>query len=122
MRAKPVTITWEEDLVKKMTLALLLGAMFAVGCGDKKEGGGDKKDEKSGGGDSVGVAECDEYLKAAEGCTSKMPEAGRQAWSDGLKTSREAWKQAASTPAGKDSLKTACKAAADAMKSNPACK
>lgn len=108
--------------MSKGIVGVLLLAMatagFAVGCGggDKKEGG----DAKTGG-DSVGVAECDDYLKKAEACTSKMPAEGKAAWETGIKTSRDAWKQAASGP-GKDALKTSCKAALDGLNQNPACK
>jgi hypothetical protein len=51
-----------------------------------------------------------------------MPAASKAAMEQGFKASKDAWKQAASTPQGKEGLKTACKAAADALASNPACK
>jgi len=73
-------------------------------------------------GGEIGVAECDDYLKKMEACMGKMPAATKTAMEQGFKASKDAWKQAAATPAGKDSLKTACKAAADAMAANPACK
>jgi Meckel syndrome type 1 protein len=73
-------------------------------------------------GGDVGVAECDDYIKQYSACLGKMPAAAKTAAENAFKASKDAWKQAASTPAGKDGLKTACKAALDAMKSNPMCK
>lgn len=100
-------------------LLAMAAAGFAVGCGggDKKEGG----DKAASGGDAIGVAECDDYLKKAEACTAKMPAEGKAAWESGIKTSRDAWKAAASGP-GKDALKTSCKAALDGLNANPTCK
>jgi hypothetical protein len=109
--------------VKKIAIALVLGAMFAVGCGDKgadgaKSGaaasGSAKADAKSGGGDSgTGVAECDEYIKKWNDCY-KDP-AMKAAAEPGLKATKDAWKTAAETPAGKDGLKMSCKAMVDAF-------
>jgi len=73
-------------------------------------------------GSEIGVTECDDYLKKMEACLGKMPAASKAAMEQGFKASKDAWKQAASTPAGKEGLKTACKAASDAMASNPMCK
>jgi hypothetical protein len=126
--------------MKKMTiLAFLAGGMLFIGCDDKK------KDEAApapapsaapaapapaapaapaagGGGGDIGVAECDDYIKKMEGCLGKMPAASKAAMEQGFKASKDAWKQAAATPAGKEGLKTACKAAADALSQNPMCK
>ncbi len=105
-----------KGIVGVLLLAMAT-AGFAVGCG-----GGDKKEgDKASGGDAIGVAECDDYLKKAEACTSKMPAEGKAGWESGIKTSREAWKAAASG-AGKDALKTSCKAALDGLTANPLCK
>jgi len=119
--------------VKKIAIALLLGAAFVVGgCGDKAEDGKDaksasasstgdaKKDDKGGGGE-IGVKECDEYIAAYSKCIDKMPDAAKGPSKEGLDTMVKAWKEAAKGP-GKDSLATGCKAAADAMAQNPACK
>ena len=73
-------------------------------------------------GSDIGVVECDDYLKKMEACLGKMPAASKAAMEQGFKASKDAWKQAAATPAGKEGLKTACKAASDAMASNPMCK
>ncbi len=114
---------------KSIGLMVLVGALFAVGCGDKG-GGGDASakpaasgEAKSGGGDSIGVAECDDYFKKMEACLGKMPAEGKPAMETAMKTSRDAWKQAADQGgAAKDALKTTCKAAVDALAQNPACK
>ncbi len=127
-----------------LIVSLLAGSVFLmIGCDDKK------KDEApaaavaapaaaaapatpaaaapaaaaavAAGGD-IGVAECDDYLKKMEACMGKMPAASKAAMEQGFKASRDAWKQAAATPQGKESLKTSCKAAADAMAANPMCK
>ncbi|WP_222837828.1 hypothetical protein [Lysobacter antibioticus] len=67
--------------------------------------------------DSVGVAECDDYLNKISAClTEKVPEAQRAAFQSGIDSSRSAWKQAAGTPEGKASLATACKTALDQSK------
>ena len=67
-------------------------------------------------GDSVGVAECDEYIAKLDACMSKVPEAQRAMVKTNLDTMRKTWKEAASTPQGKAGLTTGCKAALDAAK------
>jgi hypothetical protein len=80
---------------------------------EKKE---EKKEEK-GGGEKIGVAECDEYLDKYEKCiTSKVPEAGRTAMKSGMDQTREAWKKAAATAEGKAALAAGCKTAMEAAK------
>ncbi len=119
--------------MKKMMLAALLaGGLMFTGCDEKKKeggaatagsaekGGGDKK--AAGGGGDIGVPECDDYIKKMEACLGKVPAEAKGAMESAFKHSRDAWKQAAATPAGKEGLKTACKAAADAMANNPMCK
>lgn len=69
--------------------------------------------------DSIGVPECDDYIKKYEACLLKVAEKAPQV-KDQMKTSfetaRNGWKQAASTPQGKATLASACKQAADAAK------
>ena len=130
--------------MKNLVLSLIAGSMFIVGgCDDKKtdapaapkadapkadapkadapKADAPKGDAPAAGGD-IGVAECDDYIKKMTACVDKMPAASKAAMEQGFKASKDAWKQAASTPQGKEGLKTACKAAADALASNPACK
>jgi hypothetical protein len=67
--------------------------------------------------DSVGVPECDNYIAKYTACVSgKVPEASRAQLQASLDQMRTAWKQAASTDAGKASLAQACTAANDAAK------
>jgi hypothetical protein len=99
-------------------LMVALGAL--VGCNKDAGGGGDKGGDKGGsaasgggGGDSIGVKECDDYIKMWNDCY-KDP-ATKSAMKSGLDQMTAAWKQAAATPAGKSGLATGCKAALDAF-------
>lgn len=68
-------------------------------------------------GDSVGVAECDQYLAAYESCLKdKVPAAARDMMKSSFETTRASWRQAAATPEGRAGLATACKAARDAAR------
>lgn len=68
-------------------------------------------------GDSVGVPECDEYIKKYEACVnSKVPEAQRGAFKSSFETMRKSWKDAAANPQGKAALATGCKQALDQAK------
>jgi hypothetical protein len=67
--------------------------------------------------DSVGVAECDEYIKKYEACVnSKVPEAQRAAFKSSFETMRKSWKDAAANPQSKAALATGCKQALDQAK------
>jgi hypothetical protein len=105
----------EACKMKKMMIALLLAAgamVFTVGCEKKPEEGA------KAGGDSVGVAECDDYLKKMDACFAKDP-ATKTAMEGSLKQSRDAWKAAAASGgAAKDALKTSCKTMVDAIPAN----
>jgi len=58
--------------------------------------------------DSVGVPECDDYLKKYEACVSAhVPAAAQAALKQSLDQTRAGWKQAI-TAGGKDSLAAAC--------------
>jgi hypothetical protein len=106
-------------MIKKMSALLMSGAflmILAAGCGKEEE-------KTAASGDAIGVAECDDYLKKVESCMGKMPAEGKAAMESAMKTNRDAWKEAAKNTAGKDALKTGCKAALDAFTSaNPTCK
>jgi hypothetical protein len=57
----------------------------------------------------VGIKECDEFLVKYTACVdTKFPEASRKAARDSLKEVAEAWKQAATTPEGRQALANAC--------------
>ena len=102
----------------KMICALLAASALFVGC-NKESGGGDGKTGATG--DKIGIAECDDYVTKMQACIAKAPAEGKAALESGLKTSRDAWKQAAAGP-GKDTLKTTCKTMVDALANNPMCK
>ncbi len=66
---------------------------------------------------NIGVPECDDYLRKYETCiSSKVPDAARAAFQQGLEQTRNAWRAAASSPSGKSSLVTACVQAQAATK------
>jgi hypothetical protein len=68
-------------------------------------------------GDSVGVAECDQYLAAYESCLKdKVPAAAREMMKTSFESTRASWRQAAATPEGRAGLATACKSARDAAR------
>lgn len=106
----------------KTIIALLAAGALLVGC-DSGKGGGDGKGEGKAGasGDSIGVAECDEYVKKWEACF-KDPTM-RAAAEPAFKAQRDAFKTAAAQGgAAKDALKNTCKQALDQLATNPACK
>ena len=100
---------------------LLVCGLALFGCPKSEE----KKEESAGGGgggDKIGVAECDDYMTKYSACLGKMPAASKAASETAFKAQKDAWKQAAATPAGKEGLKTGCKAALDSLDQNPMCK
>ena len=82
---------------------------------------GDLLGAGTGGGGDIGVQECDDYLKKMESCLGKMPAEVRSSTEASFKQTRDAWKQAAGTEAGKSGLKQGCQAALDALAQNPMC-
>lgn len=70
-------------------------------------------------GDKIGVPECDDYIAKYEACVSgKVPEMARGALNSTLKSARDAWRKAASTPEGKAGLAAACKQATEQAKTS----
>ena len=67
-------------------------------------------------GEKIGVPECDDYLSKLEACLGKLPAAAKAQYEKSLEQNRKAWHDAASTPQGKASLATGCKAATDAIR------
>jgi len=68
--------------------------------------------------ESIGVPECDDYLRAYRDCvTSKVPEASQAELNQAIDQNVALWRQAASTPEGKAGLGAACTQARDAMRS-----
>lgn len=125
--------------MKALTLILLLcSALFFIGCSKTEEnsnaGNANNSNAKpaattkaaepastasTGSATTVGVAECDEYLAKVQKCMDNpnVPEAAKAAYKSSMEQNRKAWQQAASTPQGKASLATSCKAAMDAAQS-----
>jgi hypothetical protein len=105
-----------------VAVVVMLGAL--AGCnkdsGSGGAGGSGSAASGGGGGDSIGVKECDDYFKAWDSCM-KDPTA-RAAAKPGFDQIKAQWAQQAKDPQQKAGLQMACKAAADSLKSNPACK
>jgi hypothetical protein len=69
--------------------------------------------------DSVGIAECDDYLNKYQACVqSKVPEAARATLIQSLDQTRAAWRTTLAAPGGKDSLAAACKQMRDATRAS----
>ena len=69
--------------------------------------------------DSVGVPECDDYLSKYQACVdSKVPDAARVALKLSIDQTRAAWRTAATAPAAKEGLATACKQAREATRTS----
>jgi BRCT domain type II-containing protein len=69
--------------------------------------------------DKIGVPECDDYIAKYEACVnSKVPEMARAQFNSAMKTARDAWRKAASTPEGKAGLAAACKQATESAKTS----
>ena len=100
--------------------AVAAGLSLIVAC--NKDSGSGGSAGAAGASDGIGVAECDSYITKMEACLQKMDTASKTAAEPAFKSTREAWKQAASTTAGKDGLKAGCKTALDALDKNPMCK
>ena len=110
--------------MKKMMIALLIGALAAVACSKKDDAGAAASTSGASGG-SIGVKECDEYVSRYEACFSKMDAIAKAAAEPAFKAQRDAFKQsaaAATTPDAKAALANSCKQAATALDSNPSCK
>lgn len=64
----------------------------------------------TGGGEKIGVPECDDFITKYEACiANKIPEAARSQFNTTLKQWRDSWRQAAATPQGKSTLGQICK-------------
>jgi hypothetical protein len=99
--------------MKRMMVVGLMAALTALLACNKDSGGsgGSGGGAAAAGGDSVGVKECDDYIKKFNDCY-KDPTA-KAAAKPGLDAMVSAWKQAAATPQGKAGLATGCKSALD---------
>jgi hypothetical protein len=104
----------------KWMIALIAAGALLGGCSKDGDKGADGKTAAAG--ESVGVAECDEYITKMEACMGKMPAEAKAVQEAAFKQARDGFKTGASTPEGKAALKTSCKAMVDALANNPACK
>src|SRR5262245_58932065 len=74
-------------------------------------------------GDSIGVPECDEYIRKYEACLTKVAAKNPQAeaaMKQGFDAARAGWKASAANPQAKAALGPACKQAMDAVKTSMA--
>jgi len=98
-----------------------LALVLALGACQKQDGAVPAKTDTAAAptADSIGVAECDDYLKRYEACVaSKVPDSVKGTLKQSLDQTRAAWKSAAATDAGKQGLAMACKQAYDASKAS----
>lgn len=67
--------------------------------------------------DSIGIAECDDYLTRYEACVSdKVPVEARAALQQSLDATRGAWKASLGTPGAEEGLRQACVQARDSTR------
>jgi hypothetical protein len=91
-----------------MVVGLMVALTALLACNkDSGAGSGGSGGSAASGGDSIGVKECDDYMKKWSDCY-KDP-ATKAAAKPGLDQTVAAWKQAAATPQGKAGLATSCK-------------
>jgi hypothetical protein len=100
---------------RTMVVGLMVALTALLACnkdsGGSSGGSGGGGGAAAGGGDSVGVKECDDYIKMWNDCY-KDP-ATKAAAKPGLDQMTSAWKQAAKDPQSKAGLATGCKMALD---------
>ncbi len=101
---------------RETSVLLCAAVLLAAGCGKKDEAG----EDTAGSEQAIGVVECDDYVKKMDAFLADLPEEARAARAKGFGEMRKAWREAAQTPAGKDSLKATCKAQLDMLGAAPA--
>jgi hypothetical protein len=86
---------------------------FDSGSSDKGSGASSSSSSYSSSG-SIGVSECDDYIRAYKSCLSdKVPEGDRATLQSALDTNVDYWRQLAANPDAKEKLRDACKEASD---------
>lgn len=81
----------------------------------------DAKTDVAATGDSVGVAECDDYIKKYEACLTSIAAKAPQVegpMKTAFQAQRDGFKKAAETPAGKATLKDVCTKAVETAKAS----
>ncbi len=91
-----------------------LGALASLAGCSRDEAGSRSDGKVTAAGESIGVSECDEYLKKFDECSARNP-ALKASMGDSVKQYREAWKAAAATPQGKELLKSRCKSSTETI-------
>jgi len=108
-----------------LAASLVCGSLATAACSsggasagsEPKAGAATTTTTAAASGDSIGVAECDQYLAAYETCLKdKVPAAARDMMKTSFENTRASWRQAAATPEGRAGLATACKTARDAAR------
>ena len=107
-----------------LAACLICGSLATAACtsggasaGSEPKAGAASNTTAAAAGDSIGVAECDQYLAAYESCLKdKVPAAARDMMKSSFESTRASWRQAAATPEGRAGLATACKTARDAAR------
>jgi hypothetical protein len=108
-----------------LAATLMCGSLASAACSsggasagsEPKSGAATTTTTAAASGDSIGVAECDQYLAAYESCLKdKVPAAARDMMKTSFESTRASWRQAAATPEGRAGLATACKTARDAAR------
>lgn len=103
--------------VLTLSLALMACSQSTPTSTTKAPGGAEKPVTKAAADNSVGIAECDDYLAKYETClASKVPEAARATLLQSLNETRSAWRTAAGNAGAKDVLASTCKQSREAMK------
>lgn len=99
-----------------LMLALALTSLAGCGHHDASAASGTPQAAAAGAGagdaESIGVPECDAYLKKYMDCiASKVPAVARTQYRNAFDQTLQSWRQAASTPEGKAGLALGCKQA-----------
>ncbi|MDC3953816.1 hypothetical protein [Polyangium jinanense] len=92
--------------MRSETVALVFAvSLLMFGCNKGREGEGTAAESEG----AIGVAECDAYVKKMEAFLDSLPEEARAAREPGFKAMRQAWRDAAQAPGGKEGLAATCK-------------
>ncbi len=81
---------------------------------DKGSGASSSSSSSYSSGGSIGVSECDDYIRAYKSCLSdKVPEGERGTLQSGLDSNVDYWRQLAANPDAKEKLAETCKEASE---------
>lgn len=92
--------------MRRATIVWVCAASLVMfGCNKGSDGEGAAAESEG----AIGVAECDAYVKKMEAFLDGLPEEARAAREPGFKAMRNAWREAAQAPGGKEGLAATCK-------------